>query len=51
MLITKSSYELVYEKYKLENVLVQDQFIKFIMSYDNDISKRIENFENWVVSI
>lgn len=40
-----------YEKDGLEHILVQDQFIKFIMSYENEISKRIERLEEWVESI
>ena len=51
VMIAKSLYRPFYEKDGLENILVQDQFIKFIMSYNNDISKKVEWLENWVVSI
>lgn len=51
VIIAKGLYGAFYEKDGLDNILVQDQFIKFVMSYDNDISKRVELFENWVVSI
>lgn len=48
--IAKSLYQPFFEKDGLENILVKDQFIKFIMSFDNDISKRVERLENWVAS-
>ena len=49
--IAKSIYRAFYEKDGLEHILVQDQFIKFIMSYENEISKRVERLEEWVESI
>ena len=51
VIIVKSIYRAFYEKDGLEHILVQDQFIKFIMSYENEISKRVERFEEWVESI
>lgn len=49
--ITKSLYRAFYEKKGLEHVLVQDQFIKFIMSYNNEISSKVERIEDWVKSV
>lgn len=49
--IAKSLYRTFYEKEGLEHVLVQDQFIKFIMSYNNEISNKVERIENWVESV
>jgi len=51
VVIAKSIYRAFYEKDGLEHILVQDQFIKFIMSYENEISKRVERREEWVESI
>jgi plasmid replication initiation protein len=51
IIIAKSIYRAFYEKDGLEHILVQDQFIKFIMSYENEISKRVERLEEWVESI
>ncbi len=51
VVITKSIYRAFYEKDGLEHILVQDQFIKFIMSYENEISKKVERLEEWVESI
>ena len=49
--IAKSLYRTFYEKEGLEHVLVQDQFIKFVMSYNNEISNKVERIENWVESV
>jgi plasmid replication initiation protein len=51
VMIAKSIYQAFYEKDGLEHILVQDQFIKFIMSYENEISKKVERVEGWVESI
>ena len=51
IIIAKSIYRAFYEKEGLEHILVQDQFIKFIMSYENEISKIVERLEKWVESI
>jgi plasmid replication initiation protein len=48
-IMAESLYRQFYEKDGLENVLVQDYFVKFIMSFSNDISQKIELFENWFV--
>lgn len=47
--INKSIYRQFYEKNGLNNILVQDEFIKCVMSFDNVISKEILRLENWVV--
>jgi len=51
VMIAKSIYRAFNEKDGLEHILVQDQFIKFIMSYENEISKRVEKLEEWAESI
>lgn len=48
--IAKGIYSPFYEKEGLEHILVQDQFMKFIMSSQNEISKRVMKIDEWVSS-
>jgi len=48
--LTKSMFFRVYKEGGLENVLVKDEFIKFILGFENMISCKIKSLENWVIT-
>lgn len=45
----KNIYKQFYRKEGLKNILVQDQFVKFILSSQNEISKNIKPKEVWQI--
>ena len=46
--IKNSAFNQLYKKEQLKNVLVQDQFIKFIMSHDNELKKAVLPLNKWL---
>ncbi len=49
--IKTTAFISLYKNDKLKNVLVQDQFMKFIMSYDNEVKKEVWSFNQWSENI
>ncbi len=46
--IKNTAFNSLYNNEKLKNVLVQDQFIKFIMNHDNEIKKSMLPLNKWL---
>lgn len=46
--IKNTAFNSLYNNEKLKNVLVQDQFIKFIMNHDNEIKKAVLPLNKWL---
>lgn len=46
--IKNTAFNSLYNNEKLKNVLVQDQFIKFIINHDNEIKKAVLPLNKWL---
>jgi plasmid replication initiation protein len=47
LVMARSTFAGFYNAYGLENHLVQDQFVKFIMGHANVISNELKSFDTW----